>query len=60
MNNESTNNGLTEVEEKDEGTGRLKRRLKSVRKRKRAQRGFESEAVALKMRLIKVEEDSDR
>jgi len=46
MSNEST-----DVEEKDERGEQLKRRLKGVRKRKRARRGFECEAIALKMRL---------
>ncbi|MDY7076957.1 MAG: hypothetical protein SXV54_08535 [Chloroflexota bacterium] len=48
-------------QEQVEGTGedgkggRLKGRLKGVRKRKRARRDFECEAVASKMRLVKVE-----
>ncbi len=48
-------------EEKGQGRGgRLKRQLKSVKKRKRARRfDFECEVVALKMRLVKIEEDSD-
>jgi hypothetical protein len=34
--------------------GRRGGRLKGVRKRKRAQRGFECEVMALKMRLVKI------
>jgi len=44
----------------DKKSGRLEKRLKAVRKRKRAQRGFECEVVASKMRLVKVEEENDR
>jgi hypothetical protein len=40
--------------------GRLKRRLKRVKKRKHARRfDFECEAVTSKMRLVKIEEDGD-
>ena len=61
MNDEPMNDERpTDIEEQDERGGRLKRRLKSVRKRKHAQRGLACEAVALKMRLVKIEEDSDR
>lgn len=37
----------------------LKGRLKGVRKRKRVRRDFECEAVALKMRLVKVKEEGE-
>ena len=53
-------NDKADVEEKDGPGGRLKRRLTSVRKRKRARRSdFECETVALKMRLVKIEEDGN-
>ena len=39
--------------------GELKGRLKGVRKRKRARRGFECEVMALKMHLVKVKEEGD-
>ncbi len=49
-----------EAMDKEGPGGQLRRRLKSVRKRKRAQRlNFECETVALKMRLVKGEEDSN-
>jgi len=38
--------------------GRLKKRLRGVRKRKEAQRGFGYD-VAFKMRLVKVKEQRD-
>jgi len=44
----------------DERGKRLKNRLKKVRRRKRARRGFECEAVARKMRLARVEEGDGR
>lgn len=40
--------------EENEGSERMGGRLKGVRKRKRARRGFECEVVALKLRLVKV------
>ncbi len=46
--------------EGNEGDGRFGGRLKGVRKRKRAQRGFECEVVALKLRLVKIKERSGR
>ena len=51
---------MKKKEEKDEGRGgRLKRQLRSVRKRKHARRvDFECEVVELKMRLVKIETDS--
>ncbi|MEE8389223.1 MAG: hypothetical protein V3S14_00285 [Anaerolineae bacterium] len=59
MNNEAMNND-SGVEEKDRQGGRLKRRLKGVRKRRRAHRfDLKCEAVALKMRLVKTEEGSE-
>jgi len=36
----------------EEKTGKRGGRLKGVRKRKRARRGFECEVLALKMRLV--------
>jgi hypothetical protein len=39
--------------------GRMKRQLQSVQRRSRARHGFECEAVALRMRLIKTREDGD-
>ena len=58
MNNDSMSNEPVGVEERNGPGGRLKRQLKGVRKRKRARRfDLECEAVALKMRLVKVEED---
>jgi len=54
------NNEPMGVEKEGGRCGRLKRRLKGVQKRKRVRRlDLECEAVALKMRLIKIEEDSD-
>jgi len=50
----------TKTAEAGSKEGRLKRRLKSVRKRKRARRDFECDVVALKMRLVEIEEHSDR
>ncbi len=52
---------MKKEEEKGEGRGgRLKRQLRSVRKRKRARRlNFECEVVTSKMRLVKIEADSD-
>jgi hypothetical protein len=56
----------TVVEEKQgadgrEGLGgRLRRRLRVVQKSEYARYGFECEAVALRMRLVKAKEDSDR
>ena len=47
-------------DEKESPGGRLKRRLKRVQRRSHAAHGFECEAVALRMRLIKTKEDSDR
>ena len=44
----------------NERDGELKERLRGVRKRKRARRGFECEVMALKMRLVKVKEQGDR
>jgi len=46
--------------EENESGGRIGGRLKGVRKRKRAQRGFECEVVALKLRLVKIKERSGR
>ena len=40
--------------EENESGGRMGGRLKGVRKRKRARRGFECQVVALKLRLVKV------
>lgn len=40
--------------EEGSGGGRLPRRLKGVRKRNRAQRGIECEAVMQKLRLAKI------
>jgi len=40
------------TEENDRG-GRMGGRLKGVRKRKRARRGFECEVVAMKLRLVR-------
>ena len=60
MNNEAMSNGPVGVEERDRQGGRLKRRLKGVRKRKYARRfDLECGAMALKMRLIKAEEDGN-
>jgi hypothetical protein len=60
MNNDSMSNGPVGVEGTGGQGGRLKRRLKGVRKRKYTRRfDFECEAVALKMRLIKAEEDGN-
>ncbi len=52
---------MKKKEEKDEGRGgRLKRQLRSVRKRKHARRSnFECEVVMSKMKLVKIEADSD-
>ena len=44
----------------DERGGRLGGRLKGVRRRKRARRGFECEVMATKLRLVKVKEEGDR
>jgi hypothetical protein len=41
------------------GGGRLPGRVKGVRKRKRAQRGFECEVVAQKLRLVRIKGQSD-
>ena len=38
----------------------MKKRLKVVRKRKRARHGFECEVVASKMRLVKAEGENGR
>ena len=43
----------TKVTEENESGGRMGGRLKGVRKRKRARRGFECKVVALKLRLVK-------
>ncbi len=45
--------------EGNERGGRLGGRLKSVRKRKRARRGFECEVMAFKLRLVKIKEQGD-
>ena len=45
--------------EENEGGGRMGGRLKGVRKRKRARRGFECQVVALKLRLVKVRGKGD-
>ncbi len=45
---------------RDEVAERLGKRLKRVRKRKRARRDFACEAVALKMRLVKAREKGNR
>lgn len=50
---------MKEGGKEDERGGRLKKRLRVVRKRKRAQRGFECEVVASKMRLVKTKEEND-
>ena len=52
---------MKKKEEESQGRGgRLKRQLKSVRKRKRARRlDFECDVVTSKMRLVKIEADSD-
>ena len=47
-------------DEKESPGGRLKQRLKRVQRRSQARHGFEREAVALRMRLIKTKEDGDR
>ncbi|MEE9615819.1 MAG: hypothetical protein V3T90_02295 [Anaerolineae bacterium] len=44
----------------DERGRRLGGRLKGVRRRKRARRGFECEVMATKLRLVKVKEEGDR
>ena len=44
----------------DESGRRLGGRLKGVRRRKRARRGFECEVMATKLRLVKVKEEGDR
>ena len=60
MNNEPMNNESMGVEGEGGRSGRLKRQLKSVKKRRRVRRfDLECEAVALKMRLVKIKEDSD-
>jgi len=51
---------MQEDKREDERGGRLKKRLRVVRKRKRAQRGFECEVVVSKMRLVKTKEENDR
>jgi len=43
----------------NERGGRIGGRLKGVRKRKRARRGFECDVMALKLRLVKTRETSD-
>ena len=54
-------NGRKDEEDRFDGHGgRLKRRLRSVKNRRRARNGFECESVALRVRLVKAEEDSDR
>ncbi len=40
--------------------GRLKKRLRAVKKRKRASRDFECDVLAARMRLVKVKEENDR
>ena len=61
MDNEPMNNESMDVEGEGGRGGRLKRRLKGVQKRRRVRRfDLECAAVALKMRLVKIEEDSDR
>jgi hypothetical protein len=47
-------------DEKESSGGGLRRRLKRVQRRSHARYGFECEAVALRMRLIKTKKDSDR
>jgi hypothetical protein len=47
-------------DEKESPGAQLKRRLKRVQRRSHARQGFECEAVALRMRLIKTKEDGDR
>ena len=49
----------TKGAEKNEKGGRMGGRLKGVRKRKRARRGFECEVIATKLRLVKVKEGRD-
>ncbi len=46
--------------EEDKRGGELKRRLKGVRKRRRARCGFECAVVGRKMRLVRVKEENDR
>jgi hypothetical protein len=50
----------TQESEEEKRGWRLRQRLRGVRKRKRAQRGFKCEVVALKMRLVKLEGGRDR
>ena len=51
--------GAEESRNESEGWA-IKRRLKGVRKRKRAQKEFKCEVMALKMRLIRIGEERDR
>lgn len=46
--------------ERDQKGGELKKRLKGVRKRKRAQRCLERDASAFKMRLVKARRRIER
>jgi hypothetical protein len=50
-----------EKDEEENQRGRLQRRLKRVKKRKQIQEGFqfESESVALRMRLVHIERRAD-
>ncbi len=49
---------MKETGENERG-GRLGGRLKGVRRRKRARRGFECEVMVTKLRLVKVKEEGD-
>jgi len=51
---------VKENRKEDESGGRMGERLRVVRKRKRARRGFECEVMVSKMRLVKVEEKRGR
>ncbi len=42
-------------QEQENERGWLKRRLRAVRRRKRARRDFECQVVAAKLRLVKIE-----
>jgi hypothetical protein len=47
-------------DERESPGGQLRRRLKRVQRRSQARYGYECEAVALRMRLVKTKEDGDR
>ena len=60
MRGKEMGTGGAEEEKRESEERAIKRRLRGVRKRKRAQKGFKCEVMAHKMRLVEITGGRDR